>query len=88
VERDDPGRVMQRSITTHPEKCTGCLRCALACSFRHTGMFNPMRARIHIRMDGPACDISFDDACTGCLACVGGCLYGALAAERQREGSA
>jgi len=51
-------------------------------------MFNPMRARIHIRMDGPACDISFDDACTGCLACVGGCLYGALAAERQREGSA
>ena len=39
---------MQRSLHIDPELCTGCLQCEMACSFEHTGMFNPARSRIRV----------------------------------------
>jgi Fe-S-cluster-containing hydrogenase component 2 len=31
-----------------PERCTGCLRCELACSYMQTGAFEPARAVIRV----------------------------------------
>ncbi|MCZ7596916.1 MAG: 4Fe-4S dicluster domain-containing protein [Gammaproteobacteria bacterium] len=39
---------MFRSLHIDPDKCTGCLQCEMACSFEHTGEFNPARSRIRI----------------------------------------
>ena len=35
-------------ITVDVDKCTGCRLCELVCSLKHTGEFNPARARIHV----------------------------------------
>jgi Fe-S-cluster-containing hydrogenase component 2 len=40
--------LMQRSLLIDPIKCTGCLQCEMACSFEHTGVFNPARSRIRV----------------------------------------
>ncbi|MBF2758923.1 MAG: 4Fe-4S dicluster domain-containing protein [Ectothiorhodospiraceae bacterium AqS1] len=39
---------MHKSLLIDPHKCTGCLQCELACSFEHTGAFNPARSRIKV----------------------------------------
>ena len=39
---------MQRSLHIDPLKCTGCLQCEMACSFEHTGAFNPSKSRIKV----------------------------------------
>ncbi|MBI4607849.1 MAG: 4Fe-4S binding protein, partial [Candidatus Rokubacteria bacterium] len=31
-----------------PEKCTGCLRCELACSYMQTGSFQPSKSVIRV----------------------------------------
>jgi len=36
---------MQKSLNIDPGKCTGCLQCEIACSYEHTGTFNPSRCR-------------------------------------------
>lgn len=65
-------------IKTVPGNCTGCLRCALACSELHTGAFNPSAARIRIVMNDAECAITFSETCTSCGVCADSCLYGAL----------
>ena len=39
-----------RALAIHPEKCTGCKQCELACSWVQTGTFQPSRSliRVHI----------------------------------------
>ena len=32
---------MAKVLMIHPDKCTGCKNCVLACSFRHEGTFRP-----------------------------------------------
>ena len=39
---------MYKSLVIDPEKCTSCLQCEMACSFEHTGAFNPARSRIKV----------------------------------------
>lgn len=39
---------MQKLILFEPAKCTGCRRCALACSLAKEGVFNPEKARIGV----------------------------------------
>ena len=39
---------MRKTILIDYDKCTGCLMCAMACSFNKTSTFNPARARIGI----------------------------------------
>ncbi|MCD6133064.1 MAG: 4Fe-4S dicluster domain-containing protein [Deltaproteobacteria bacterium] len=35
-------------VVLEPLKCTGCRACEYACSFAHTGLFNPLDSRIKI----------------------------------------
>ncbi|MBI3976880.1 MAG: 4Fe-4S dicluster domain-containing protein [Chloroflexi bacterium] len=35
-------------LTIAPERCTGCLRCEIACSYARTGTFNPAKAVIRV----------------------------------------
>ena len=39
---------MQKSLNIDPGKCTGCLQCEMACSYEHTGTFNPSRSFIKV----------------------------------------
>jgi NAD-dependent dihydropyrimidine dehydrogenase PreA subunit len=39
---------LQRALLIDPGKCTGCLQCEMACSFEHTGAFNPSRSLIRV----------------------------------------
>ena len=39
---------MHKSLLIDPAKCTSCLQCEMACSYEHTGAFNPARSRIKI----------------------------------------
>jgi Fe-S-cluster-containing hydrogenase component 2 len=39
---------MQKSLNIDPGKCTGCLQCEMACSYEHTGTFNPSRSYIKV----------------------------------------
>jgi carbon-monoxide dehydrogenase iron sulfur subunit len=72
-------------IEVAPGKCTGCLRCELACSELFTGAFNPSAARIRVVMRGSDCDISFTDECTQCCVCVTHCFYDALIATQKEN---
>lgn len=39
-----------KGLSIHPQKCTGCVQCELACSYVKTGTFRPARSliRVHI----------------------------------------
>lgn len=39
---------MPKVLVVDPGKCTACRRCELACSFKHTGEFNPAAARLTV----------------------------------------
>jgi NAD-dependent dihydropyrimidine dehydrogenase PreA subunit len=66
------------TIRAAPEMCTGCLRCRLACSERHTGAFNPLNSMILVDGTGVYSRTEFSSSCDQCGICVTQCLYGAL----------
>lgn len=37
-----------KSLRIEPDKCTGCMRCELACSYMQTGAFQPAKAVIRV----------------------------------------
>lgn len=39
---------MAKILMIHPDKCTGCQSCVLACSYAHEGEFRPTGSRIHV----------------------------------------
>jgi anaerobic carbon-monoxide dehydrogenase iron sulfur subunit len=39
---------MPKILMIHPELCTGCKICTLACSFAKEGQFRPAASRIHV----------------------------------------
>lgn len=39
---------MSKRIVVHPEHCTGCRLCELACSFEKTGQFSAVHSRIQV----------------------------------------
>lgn len=69
------------NIRTFDNRCSGCLRCQLACSHRYTGVFNPSKARIMINTDPLGWRIVLTESCNGCGICVDHCFYDALAKE-------
>ncbi len=69
-----------------PERCSGCLRCGLACSDLSAKRFSLSEARIHVDLDGARCRIRFSPECMGCGMCADHCLYGALIKTPKGEG--
>ena len=39
---------MTKVLMIHPDKCTGCHNCSLACSFGHEAQFRPTGTRVHV----------------------------------------
>jgi ferredoxin len=78
------GIVAKYIIEAVPERCTGCLRCQLACSRQYTGAFNPSAAHVQVVLKGTGCRISFSEGCTGCGICVEDCFYDALLKRPER----
>ncbi|MEM4445741.1 MAG: hypothetical protein QW461_00345 [Candidatus Jordarchaeales archaeon] len=69
---------METPIEVHPEKCTACLSCQLACSFKNYGFFSPSKSMIKVSRLGTKVSIEFLPGCKGCFECVKWCFYGAL----------
>jgi len=68
-----------KKVKAYPEKCSGCMSCALACSWTFTGAFNPLKSRILINWPGDAQrSIIFTRECTNCGVCVEYCNFDAL----------
>ncbi len=61
------------------EKCTGCLRCQLACSDLYSKKFNPVSARLQVIFsEEDECTILFTDDCIHCGICADHCFYDAM----------
>ncbi len=39
---------MAKVLMIHPDRCTGCHNCSLACAFGHEGQFRPTATRVHV----------------------------------------
>lgn len=66
-------------IQVYTEKCTGCLRCQLACSDLTSKAFNPLLSRIQVFVSNSGeCTIHFTDECNQCGICVDHCFYDAM----------
>ena len=65
-------------IQVSTERCTGCLRCQLACSDLYTKAFNPSTARLRVIISGADRSILFTEECNKCGVCVDQCFHGAL----------
>lgn len=50
----------------HFDRCTGCVICALECSARSHGGYNPRLANLEIRM-GEECQVHFPVVCHQCV---------------------
>lgn len=70
----------QHPILAYPEKCTGCLRCQLRCSWTYVSAFNPSESYIQVEL-GDVNRISFTELCNACGFCVDECPFGALELE-------
>jgi Fe-S-cluster-containing hydrogenase component 2 len=75
-----------------PAKCTGCLRCELACSFHHSGRtrFQPELSSIRVSRSNvdKSVRMTIDDSCDGCASersvlCVRACVFNALGTLRR-----
>ena len=64
------------------ERCTGCLRCALACSDLYARRFDPAASRILVVSSDSDCSVRLTDECNGCGVCVDHCFYEALQKSR------
>jgi anaerobic carbon-monoxide dehydrogenase iron sulfur subunit len=66
-------------LALHPEKCTGCLRCELACSYMQTGQFQPSKSVIRVSpFEGYTSYAPY--TCTQCAEgwCMTACPVGAI----------
>ena len=70
---------MANVLMIHPDRCTGCRNCSLACSFRHEGQFRPAASRVHV-YSWERKGFSVPTMCQQCdtAPCVNVCPTGAL----------
>jgi len=69
------------TILITPDRCTGCLRCQLTCSFQYYKVFNLALARIKVLMTndgGLSYQVYNTDECIKCGRCARACVFGAL----------
>ena len=74
----------RKMVVVHPEKCTGCRLCELACSFQHNKVFRPAASRVSVQLlakDG----FSFPELCMKCddTPCMAICEPKAIAKDPQ-----
>lgn len=68
-------------LKVNADKCTGCLICTVACSFKHHKVFTKAKARLRIEIREPS---SFRPiVCTHCMKCVEACPKHALRLNAQ-----
>lgn len=71
-----------KGISAIPEACSGCLRCALACSFftSHKREFSLTSSKIQVipSADSSGFEIVFTEDCNKCGICIHHCEFGAL----------
>ncbi len=74
-----------KALTFHPEKCTGCNLCRLACSGQNEGLFSPRLARLKISScyTGDGLEVK-GHTCNLDLACVRACPTGAIQEKNGR----
>jgi len=72
-------------IRIDSDKCTGCLRCQLACSDVYTKAFNPSAARILVAFSGADCTIRLLPECDACGVCADHCFFGALTKNKRES---
>ena len=70
---------MAKILMIHPDKCTGCRNCELACAFVHEGQFRLAATRVHA-YTWERVGISVPMLCQQCdeAACVKVCPTGAM----------
>ncbi len=69
------------------ERCSGCLRCQLACSLAYAKCFQPAAARIRVDPRGAEYRVVFTEDCVKCGLCADDCLFGALLKHPREEAS-
>lgn len=78
---------MMPDILIAPEQCSGCLRCALACSFLKSPerKFNLSQSRITVLPDWEqgVYEITLSEECDGCGICVDYCEFGVLGRSKK-----
>lgn len=72
---------MLKSLAVIPEKCTGCHRCELWCSFVKEQVNNPSKARIHVLRREPSQDTPL--VCLHCGVCINACAYDAISRNKK-----
>jgi carbon-monoxide dehydrogenase iron sulfur subunit len=79
-------RLMEKTLVIHPEKCTGCHSCEMACSLLHDGECNLNLSRIGImKTNGGGTNENIPVVCQQCrdALCADVCVMGAI--SRQAE---
>ena len=78
---------MATEILVDPEQCSGCLRCALACSFFTSPEreFNLSQSKITVLpgWEQGEFEITLSEECTSCGICVKYCEFGALSQDKE-----
>ena len=71
---------MTKSLVVNLDKCIGCRLCELACSYKHYGVMNPAKSRIHVvRFPHEAIDAPI--YCLQCGLCISACPFNALSRD-------
>ena len=78
---------MSAEIHVDQDRCSGCMRCALACSFFTTPEreFNLSKSKITVmpNWEQGIYDVTITDECTKCGICVPYCEFGVLSREKE-----
>lgn len=78
----EPDEGIPPRLLVDADKCSGCRRCELACSFKHEGKYWPEASRVRVNKD-EANGVDSPAACRQCgtAKCVQACPEGALSRD-------
>ncbi len=76
---------MTYELTYIQERCSGCLRCQLACSWTYVKSFQPSAACLQVDTQGTQYRLVFTQDCVKCGICADSCLFGALVKNPSKE---